>query len=74
MEKNKKRWLEQGRKIDKMILQIESLSSQFQNFLANQMAGKETGANLKGILATLETGREAGVNTLYDGVSPGSRT
>lgn len=37
-----------------MVLQIESLSSQFQNFLANQIAGKETGANLKGILATLK--------------------
>jgi hypothetical protein len=54
MEESKESWLEQGRKINQLVIQMESLSSQFQNFFADQIARKETGANSKGVLATLE--------------------
>ena len=64
MEESNERWLEQGKKINQMVLQMESLSSQFQNFLANKIARKETRANSKGILTTIGTGREARMNTL----------
>ena len=44
MADNKERWLEQGTKIEQLVMQMELLSTQFQHFLASQITRKETGA------------------------------
>jgi hypothetical protein len=45
-------WVEQNKRTDQISLQIETLSNQFQSFLATQMARREVGANSRGILNT----------------------
>jgi len=52
---------EQSRKTDHISVQIETLSSQFQAFLAHHMTGKEIGSTSKGILQTPARGSPEGM-------------
>jgi DNA anti-recombination protein RmuC len=48
MAESKERWLEQGTKIEQLVMQMELLSTQFQHFLASQITRKETGLSNNG--------------------------
>jgi hypothetical protein len=52
---------EQNIRADKISLQIEMLSKQFQTFLANQIVGKDLGSHLKGILNTPTMNNQEGM-------------
>jgi hypothetical protein len=64
---------EQSKKTDQISLQIETLSNQFQSFLATQMAGREVGANSKGILNTPTMEEKNGTHSNQERVLQGSR-
>ncbi|KAG6788567.1 hypothetical protein POTOM_004638 [Populus tomentosa] len=50
MAESKERWMEQGTKIDQLALQMETISTQFQQFIASQPARRDIGTSSRGIL------------------------
>ena len=52
---------EQSKKNEHISVQLETLSSQFQAFLAHHVMGNELGSNSKGILQTLARGNPEGI-------------
>jgi hypothetical protein len=64
---------EQNKRTNQISLQIETLSNQFQLFLATQMAGREVGANSKGILNTPTMEEKNGTHSNPERVLQGSR-
>ncbi|KAG6739387.1 hypothetical protein POTOM_056982 [Populus tomentosa] len=64
---------EQRKKNEQISVQIETLSSQFQSFLTTQMAGREVGANSKGILNTPTRKEKNGTHSNQERVLQGSR-
>jgi len=52
MAESKERWLEQGTKIDQLVLQMETISLQFQQFIASQPVRKDIETSSRGILTT----------------------
>jgi len=73
MAESKKRWLEQGTKIDQLVLQMETISSQFQQFIASQPARKDNGTSSIGILTTPGTDKETGLPVSAEKITPGHR-
>ncbi|XP_073268339.1 uncharacterized protein [Populus alba] len=73
MAESKERWLEQGTRIDQLVLQMEIMSSQFQQFIASQPARKDIGTSSRGILATPGTDKETGMPVSAEKNAPGYR-
>jgi len=65
---------EQNTRADQISLQIETLSKQFQTFLANQIAGKDLGSHSKGILHTPTMDNQEGMLPRGRSHIPGDRT
>jgi hypothetical protein len=66
---------EQGAKIEQLVIQMELLSSQFQQFVVAQTARTETtGGHSRGILATPGMDRNVEVNASTEKITPGLRT
>jgi hypothetical protein len=51
MAESKERWLQQGTKIDQLVLQMETISSQFQQLIASQPARKDIGTSSRGFIS-----------------------
>jgi hypothetical protein len=73
MVESKERWLEQGTKIDQLVLQMETISLQFQQFIASQPARKDIGTSSRGILTTPSTDKETGMLVSAEKIAPGHR-
>ena len=58
MAESKERWPEQGTKSDQLVLQMETISTQFQQFIASQPARKDIGTSSRGILTTPGTDKK----------------
>ena len=52
---------------------METMSSQFQQFIASQSANMDVGTNSKGILATPGTDKESGMPVAAEKNAPGYR-
>jgi hypothetical protein len=65
---------EQSRKTDQISAQIETLSNQFQTFLAHQMTGKDVGSTSRGILQTPARGSPEGMLSRGKGPARGDPT
>jgi len=65
-------WVEQNKRTDQISLQIETLSNQFQSFLATRMARREVGANSRGILNTPTMEKKNGTHSNQERVLQGS--
>ena len=73
MAESKERWLEQGTKIDQLVLQMETISSQFQQFIASQPVRKDIGTSSRGIFTTPGTDKETGMPVSAERIAPGHR-
>ncbi|XP_073260705.1 uncharacterized protein [Populus alba] len=73
MAESKECWMEQGTMIDQLALQMETISTQFQQFIASQPARRDIGTNSKGILTTPGTKKETRMPVSVERIAPGHR-
>jgi hypothetical protein len=71
MAESKERWVEQGTKIDQLVLQMKTISTQFQQFITSQPARKEIGTSSRGILATPGADKETRMSISIERIAPG---
>ena len=70
MVESNERWLEQGTKIEQLVMFMELLSSQFQHLLAFQTARTKTArGHFRGILATPGLDRNVEVNASVEKIT-----